>query len=199
MDLNEYLTHCKRTSRNVLTIEEKLSNFTLGLVGEVGEVFLLFNKEYKPKIVEIEKEIGDVLWYTTGLMDLYADFTDLNHVLSYRLRSNKLMYYYDIKTKTININEILANMILDGTFIADETKKKVFHNKTVDVIRIIGTLADIYFLCENLLACFNLTIENTLIKNVEKLKLRYPDGFSSELAALKLDEKNANLSNQPEL
>ena len=66
----EYQNKSSRTMNNDLALQESLCNWALGLSGEVGEVIEHIKKHcFHGKDLnydEVEKEIGDVLWYVTA-------------------------------------------------------------------------------------------------------------------------------------
>lgn len=80
MKLSVYQQEAARTHNPENTLEMNLSNFALGLAGEVGEVVEPIKKHlYHGRALDksqLQKEIGDVLWYVAGLatvLDLSMD------------------------------------------------------------------------------------------------------------------------------
>lgn len=77
MNFDSYTTAALRTSTPVVSSEELYSRigiYTLGLVGEAGEVAEIIKKYLghgHPLVEEqLALELGDVLWYLTALADL---------------------------------------------------------------------------------------------------------------------------------
>lgn len=70
MDMNEY----QRLSRRTMPDKIELANYTLGLTGESGEVADLIKKllyhDHPITLEEIEKELGDVLHYVSGIASM---------------------------------------------------------------------------------------------------------------------------------
>lgn len=81
MDFNEYQSLALKTARSK-TDKNELYHLVLGLVGEAGEVAEKFKKlvrdhqsnESMINRKDIQKELGDVLWYTAVLAD-YLEFS----------------------------------------------------------------------------------------------------------------------------
>lgn len=78
MKLSDYQKLSKRTMPpygNFVEHRDTLGNFGLGLTGEAGEVVELIKKNlYHNHTVtadEIKKELGDVLFYLSGIATLY--------------------------------------------------------------------------------------------------------------------------------
>ncbi|KGX84464.1 nucleoside triphosphate pyrophosphohydrolase family protein [Pontibacillus litoralis] len=73
MHLNDYQ---KISSRTANPHENELLNYTLGLAGEAGEFADLIKKGqfhgHSIPLDEIEKELGDVLWYLSQISRLFG-------------------------------------------------------------------------------------------------------------------------------
>jgi NTP pyrophosphatase (non-canonical NTP hydrolase) len=71
MTLDEYQRLAMRTHNSKISENQMLSNYTLGLAGEVGEVAEPIKKFlYHGKTLDKEhlaKELGDLLWYVAGV------------------------------------------------------------------------------------------------------------------------------------
>lgn len=73
----------------------------------------------------------------------------------------------------------------------DAVKKHIFYGKELDRANIVEELGDILFYVAMACNAMNLTIEDIIKSNVEKLSKRYPSGFfSEEQARQRLDKKD---------
>lgn len=81
--------------------------------------------------------------------------------------------------------------------VVDYLKKVVFHKKPLDKEKLILELGDCHWYLEYLSAALGVTTEYVLQKNTDKLKLRFPNGFSFEAANARADEKTSK-SGQPD-
>ena len=67
--------------------------------------------------------------------------------------------------------------------LADLFKKKIFYNAFpggIDIKAIEEEIGDILWYIALICNTYGLTIENTMEKNINKLRTRYPNGFSPE-------------------
>lgn len=73
MKLNEYQSLASRTGNKSQPASLQLTNYALGLTGEAGEVADIIKKGvfhgHHLDKEEIEKELGDVLWYIANLCE----------------------------------------------------------------------------------------------------------------------------------
>lgn len=76
MTLDGYQMRANFTAPMKLSPEIRLATFALGVVGEAGEVAELVKKElghdHETDRDEMAKELGDILWYTAALANLYG-------------------------------------------------------------------------------------------------------------------------------
>ena len=64
--------------------------------------------------------------------------------------------------------------------VTDSIKKELFHGHPADPIGIKKELGDVLHYLSGLATMYGLTLEEIAMANIEKLKKRYPDGFSQE-------------------
>lgn len=64
----------------------------------------------------------------------------------------------------------------------DMLKKVVFHGHELDKQELCKELGDVMWYVATIATTAGLTLEEIAWKNVEKLKKRYPDGFSEEMS-----------------
>lgn len=86
----------------------------------------------------------------------------------------------------------LANYALGLTGEAGECgdiiKKEVFHGHRRDARAIKKELGDVLHYTAGLATMYGWTLEEVAKENIEKLKKRYPDGFSKEASIKRVDE-----------
>jgi len=77
---------------------------------------------------------------------------------------------------------LMASLGLSGEVgeITDLLKKHLFHSHELDREKVILELGDVLWYLTELAHALETTLDAVLEKNVEKLRLRYPDGFSVE-------------------
>ena len=64
--------------------------------------------------------------------------------------------------------------------VADTIKKAVFHRHTLDRDELIKELGDVLWYVAALCTKLDVPMSEVMERNIEKLKARYPDGYSSE-------------------
>ena len=82
-----------------------------------------------------------------------------------------------------NIGELINGALgLTGESgeVADIIKKHVFHGHNLDKDEIIKELGDVCWYVALLSYAIDIPLEDILQKNIDKLKRRYPEGFSEE-------------------
>lgn len=75
----------------------------------------------------------------------------------------------------------------EGGEVADYIKKVVFHGHPMDVEILKKELGDTLWYLSGLASVVGLTLEEIAKANVEKLRERYPDGFSAEASRNRRD------------
>jgi len=74
MDFNEYTFYAARTRNNLNSELLDELHMVLGIVTEAGELADMYKKHFaygKDKdVVNIEEEIGDLMWYIANLIDM---------------------------------------------------------------------------------------------------------------------------------
>lgn len=96
--------------------------------------------------------------------------------------------YQNLAKRTANDNNEerykLANysMGLSGEAgeVTDYVKKVVFHGHEMDNQKLKDELGDVLWYIANLAAVRGIELEDIASRNIEKLKKRYPEGFSEE-------------------
>ena len=73
--------------------------------------------------------------------------------------------------------------------VCDLLKKTIFHNKDLDREELVKELGDLRWYMEYLMIVTDITMEEVEQRNVEKLRARYPDGFTTQASIERKDEK----------
>ena len=64
--------------------------------------------------------------------------------------------------------------------VVDHIKKGIFHGHGVDDLELKSELGDLLWYISQLARCYELSLNDIATSNIGKLKLRYPEGFSTE-------------------
>lgn len=144
---------------------ESVNNFGLaylylGLIGEVEELFSLFDKDKQVRMQEFINEFGDIIWYATSIYKLLnIDVKEIDNAYN-----NK----FDIDPTTdIDIN-ILS--------ISQDIKKFYRDNKPIDIERVKLVISDVICSCRDVLFKSNnnelIELDDVLDINFKKLSER---------------------------
>lgn len=158
-------TFAFRKSELTTTMTDML-HCAIGVSTEAAELLEAYRKQ---DLVNISEEIADQMWYVSNL----CNFTKINMHDSFVLTKKYLYeepeYYLD---KAIKLSGYLLDMF----------KKVIFYNKELDLVKLYILLYDItqnlYDICQVKGTTFNLALYN----NISKLRIRFPDKFTDELA-----------------
>jgi NTP pyrophosphatase (non-canonical NTP hydrolase) len=96
--------------------------------------------------------------------------------------------------KNLGPLESLFNCILgiqgEAGEVAELLKKSLFHGHTLDLEKLKKEIGDILFYLTWLCSLHDFDLDDGAELNIEKLKARYPEGFSSELSKNRKPEDN---------
>lgn len=183
MTFSEYTALAARTTNSVIcdTKEKQLMHYALGFLAEfAGELQPLAFRYCGPKTIskelasDIIKETGDCCWYMSQL----ARELDVNLDLILGGDPNKAVEYMDglvgthdklFLTGCKNIGELAEYVKKVCCFNHPRNRDKEVH---------LFEMAFIAFI-----ACLNvmdINLQETLQVNIDKLKARYPEGFTTE-------------------
>lgn len=97
----------------------------------------------------------------------------------------------DLKGKDKLLNVTLGLVGESGEF-ADLIKKAFYQGHDIDLLKIEEELGDILWYVAVAAEVCGLSLEEVAIRNIEKLKARYPEGFSEE-ASREREEATASV------
>ena len=171
----EFQEQSKRTMpfqgnpNNIQELYNVLGNYALGTLGEwleyqheMKDLDIMKDVTYE-KVTKVEREIGDVSHYLVGLLTIMQEDFDENK-LTY------VLYEEDIYESLSNIGEI--------------PKKNIYHGHKVDEEKFINS---IYKVISHFQTNFEIVIDRILQTNIDKLKTRYPEKFTTEDSIKRVD------------
>jgi len=184
MKTEQYINLARQTINENLSFDDRIVMFTLGLVGEVGE---LRNELNHPIVRDnVEKELGDIFWYLYNFMFELVDESTSALYLSDKEYINDRRLFISNSIGTANICE---NIIRTVGSISEIIKKYRFHNHFLPREKLFKALDSIDFDLRIILMKLNIDRSDVLSKNIEKLKKRYPEGFDSEKSINRVEDK----------
>lgn len=164
------LSKSPRVIREELTeLDVSLIHHAIGFSGEVAEML-----EGSIEDVEnVQEEIGDALFYLTGLVQ-DCPITQ---------------YQYKQADTLLDARSVLVELSITAGKILDQVKRLVIYRKQIE----LSDLEDLVHEAESLLDAYaalaDLTLEDCLKANIDKLaNKRYPNGYSDQAAIARADK-----------
>lgn len=172
MNLNTFQELSKRTMpfngepANPIEFENMLGNYAMGLIGESVELLEAYQNGADRS--EMLKELGDIAHYAVGLSKLTN-------------------YQLDIVLESTDSEpcDLIDELLIASKNISEAAKKCIYHRHDYENVS-----EDLYkvFSCINDLAdAYGYYLHEVFITNIEKLKTRYPDKFTSEDSIKRVD------------
>lgn len=191
-----YQNNALRTLNNFKDRDTLKLNAYMGIIGEYGEFFDYIkklythdlNKEKKEEVCTLApKELGDVVWYLVTSLALYYDYSmdDLYDQITGGEKKSEDGYdidsIYDYISLDFNKDRILEEMM---KFKAVLNKLDTCEERE-DVIKVV---AEILSNIARIMKClFNKNLSEMLYLNIDKLRKRYPEGFSTVVSNYRID------------
>ena len=159
MEQEEYILESERTCAQLPPTEHQI-HMMLGVTGEFfKEMYVAIGSEDNEKAAD---EIGDVLWYLAGLARSFG-------MSSFIAKDNESDVFIAIGS------------------IAEALKKKFVYGKDYDLEEMQESVFKIYETLEEACESADLDIKLVMQKNIEKLRIRFPEKFEKDLAINKDD------------
>ena len=92
----------------------------------------------------------------------------------------------DLDKKDVLINGVMGLCGESGEVI-DIVKKHLAQGHELDKEKIIKELGDVAWYMAEIATVLDVELEDVLVQNIEKLKNRYPEGFSTEKSLNRID------------
>ena len=164
MTLEEFKIECKRTCPTLGDLKLDLSHMVLGINSEINEL----EDAIKVKdITNIGEEIADGFWY-------------VQNYLTFR---NKTFDFSTLNTILATDSRTLLNLLYrESSLLNDMVKKYIAYDKVINDIDEEVCIKQIHLILVSLLAKYNLSLSDVLDRNIEKLRVRFPEKFTTEKA-----------------
>ena len=89
---------------------------------------------------------------------------------------------HDLNSVTMEVLHCVIGASTETAELLDAMKKHIYYNKLLDVVNVGEEIGDIMWYLSNLCRLLGLDMDLILEQNINKLKVRYPDKFSTENA-----------------
>lgn len=152
----------------------------LGLIGETTELIQSFDCLFTPSkklplkdsFHRVSKEIGDVLWYSARLWDTLDD--DFENWQDFGTVCN-------FNTNAIDRNFVMR-ILGHAAEVSEHIKKVTGHGHNLDRKKLMNSLSNVVRDCKQVACAIHGKdgLEIVMRENIDKLRNRYPAGFSTE-------------------
>lgn len=194
-----YQENALRTLNNFKDRDSLKLNAYMGIIGEYGEFFDYIKKLYTHNLDEEKKkevcdmapkELGDVVWYLVTSLAIYYDYS-MDEIYEQIIDGDKI----DLKQEDgydIDCIYDYINLDLEQENIFEQMMRfKMILNK-LDLVsereKVIKVVAEIMKEIAKIVKClFGENLSTILYLNIEKLRKRYPLGFSNETANYRIN------------
>lgn len=167
MNWNQYLELSEKTLSREFHTDEKvevLLHAVMGILTELDELLENYDRGFDS--VNVLEEIGDVIWYFAILgREFGIDFPNL-----------------EIKEKAKEPQKIIINLIKNSCKLLDILKKKIYYNKPISEEVFVSLTRIISLNIADYMNYYDIDVEKSFEVNINKLKARYGEKFSSENA-----------------
>lgn len=175
----DYKQECSRTWSANNPFENQVEHAILGIKSECGEYLSAIKKNvgYKREldIINIEEELGDLYYFTYTLIRIFKLDVDTNDF-------QKILYPNTITLQKItDIIYSCSSYLFNNFNTHDQNLRGIKENLTV-ILKNINTLCWYH----------NLNPADVKVSNINKLKVRFPEKFSTEDALIRNKEKERN-------
>jgi len=168
MNWREYLELSEKTLSTQFNCEEKEQRVLHAVIGVLTEVEEL-----------LDNHIGDVQ-DTTNMLEEAGDITWYLAIIGreYQLDYPQII----VRSKNEDPMRLVLKIIKNTCKLLDMMKKKIYYNKPIDE-NLFKTITNLIMLdVSDYMNTYDIDIEKSFDINIEKLKARYGDKFSSERA-----------------
>ena len=87
---------------------------------------------------------------------------------------------FDISPKDVMISWWAIGLTGEAGEVADLVKKGVYHQQGIDKLQMKKELGDVLWYLTELCSTFGFTLEEVMQHNIDKLKARFPEGYSPD-------------------
>jgi len=181
MNKNQYQSSAINTMATIGSKKDDFYHMGRGVFTEVGELIDAFKKHHaygkKLDVVNVKEEVGDLLWYIANVHNLLGTKMYLPNLT----RTYKERDLVNAATRLYNVCNL--------------------YHSTSDSEPVVSDFKDIIYELESVVVAFckhfKFDIYKIMDSNIDKLKVRYPEKFSSERAVNRdLDKEREVLENE---
>jgi len=152
-----------------------LNHRAIGLANELGELSEIIVKIKKlpinnSKRINIIEELGDMCWYLAGVARFLGQDIKPKKVLQYQIHNAS------------DLHQLITKMAIQIGKITEIIKAATYLGKPINCKELSTAFDKLVFAISYLCKTINVSLEAVLKKNIDKLRIRYPEKFTEEKA-----------------
>lgn len=159
--------------KHILDLLDQQREKGLAKYGETLEENTTLSREQR--VDHLEEELVDALRYCEHLKMTFRDSLTANDYQRMAMRTAG-----EYESKLAKIRNAVYGLNGEAGEVIDILKKHEFQGHDLSAESIVDELGDCLWYAALLADALDTTLEDVMLRNVEKLKERYPDGFSKE-------------------
>lgn len=191
---NWYQKNAMRTLNSFESRDALKLNAYFGVIGEYGEFFDYIKKLYTHNLNDEKKEevkrlapkeLGDVVWYLSTSLAVYFDYSldDVYGVIDTEREDDSEYFIDDIYDYVgDDNNEDIFSILMHFKKILNRIDEVENREEIIEVVALV-----LIKIAEILKDMFNMNLSEVLYLNIDKLRKRYPEGFSTEVSNIRID------------
>lgn len=172
MTFEQYQLECKRTCTDASSKLLDSFHMTSGMFTEIGEIMeCLYLKPLHQSydFFNLREEVGDLLWYCGNFATFFGyKLTDI----PFRDKS----YYFTEGVEPLN------QLTLRVARLQDFDKKELAYSRAKNPDKVIVAFYDVLKAISDFCVFYGIIPEEAMEVNIKKLRTRYPEKFTEELA-----------------
>lgn len=165
MEWNEYLNLSEKTLSTEFHCGKQVENLLHGVIGILTELDELY--EWNDEVNKKE-EVADIFWYIA--------------LLDRELNLNLELSTFEKDPIQLKNESIIVKLFKHSALLMDSLKKKIYYNKPIELDVFSEKVRTIFFTLCIFCTHNQIKIPEILDSNIQKLKSRYGEKFTSEKA-----------------
>ncbi len=168
MNWKEYLVMSEKTMSTEFHCDKKDERLLHAVIGVLTEIEELLDNHIGDKQDDTNRleEAGDVCWYLAIIgREMNLEYPQLI-----------------VKTKNDNPMKLVLKIVKNTCKLLDMMKKKLYYNKPIDESQFKTITTLVMLDVSDYMNTYDIDIEKSFDVNIDKLKARYGDKFSSDRA-----------------
>lgn len=101
-----------------------------------------------------------------------------NHYINDAIRTESDNFFLEVDTDEARLLHASMGLCTEAAEFQDALKKVIFYGKSLDKVNLKEELGDMLWYMAIAMDALNTDFESEMIRNIEKLRVRYPDKFN---------------------